>query len=217
MGDTDAPSSQKLPLDVLMEVMAVSQLAAAALMGIYQVLHALGPPYVLIHGVTFCTRSQMASFEAFMLADTTRLAYMRLTSVPTFSTFEVGSGQIVRGAVHPPATTLNTLDRETVSYNPRLLPTIGTLASLKHLHVHGVGLPVSNRNLRELEHGTLHVLTLSISFQTGDGEGVVAEDRLRDTFGALTQRSRSLKVVVNVPSSGFDVLLADREASVEDT
>ena len=149
-GDTDERVTRKLPLDILLEVMDISQVVAAALMGACRILYALGPAYVLRQGVTLRTKSQMASFVSFMLADTRRLAYMRSLdlSADAFKHCRDVESHGALGAsfadlLANPARALDTLilhDMEKMlTYNPRLLRAINGMTSLKRLGVYGVG------------------------------------------------------------------------------
>ncbi|KAI1786639.1 hypothetical protein LXA43DRAFT_50494 [Ganoderma leucocontextum] len=118
-------------------------------MGTCRLLYALGPPYVLRHGVTLRTRLQMASFVCFMRADAGRLAYMRSLDICA-KVFEPRRDVVVHGTdasfadlLTHPTTALNTLilhDAEKIlACNPELLTAVSTLTSVKQLHVDGVG------------------------------------------------------------------------------
>ena len=114
-----------------------------------RVLHALGPPYILRHGVTLRTRSQMVSFVSFILADIGRLAYMHFLDLgakvfePLRDGAKHGSDASFTDLLTRPEIVLKTLTlhdmEKMLACNPHLPAAIGALSTLKHLSVHGVG------------------------------------------------------------------------------
>ncbi|KAM5545143.1 hypothetical protein V8D89_001254 [Ganoderma adspersum] len=132
-----------------MEVMDVSQVGAAALMGTCRLLYELGPAYALRHGVTLRAKWQVASFMSFMLAGTNRLTYMRSLDLGP-AVFERrlnielhGTGASFAELLGHPASALDTLilrDMEKLLVcNPHLLTPLVNMTSLKRLDVYGVG------------------------------------------------------------------------------
>ena len=199
--DIETRGVWKLPLDILTEVMAISQPEAAALMETCRVLYALGPPYVLRHGVMLRTRAQMASFVSFMLADTSRLAYMRLLDLGA-NVFEFLCRFDARRTdpsfaelVTHPTTALHTLilrDMEkTLTCNPHLFVAVGTLTSLKRLHVHGVG-RTGIEALRVM-HSQLVSATVALTVPLGYIPSLHGNSAFSDVFSALQSSADTLR------------------------